>query len=79
MEPIKAPKVIKVYQLVRQTGLSLMPTGTSGTQQLGIGFYISQQEAEYNRTAEILKLSSGSKDRFHIFELELPNPAYENE
>jgi hypothetical protein len=82
MEPIKPPKTIKLYQLVRQTGMSFTTTGgsSSASASLGIGFYPSLQEAEQNRTMEVLKdTSSGgiNKPRWHVFELEFPNPAYE--
>jgi hypothetical protein len=78
MESIKSPKTIKVYQLIRQTGLSMTYAGT-GTLGLGSGFYSTQQEAEHNRTLEVLKdTSTGiNKPSFHLFELEIPNPAYQ--
>ena len=77
MEPIKAPKTIKVYQLIRQTGMSMTSAGI-GTAGLGTGFYSTQSDAEQNRTMEILKdTSTGvNKPKFHLFELEMPNPAY---
>jgi hypothetical protein len=82
MEPIKAPKTLKLYQLIKQTGMSFTTTGSSGssaTAALGIGFYLSLQEAEQNRTLEVLKdTSTGvNKPKYHVFELEVPNPAYE--
>ena len=77
MEPIKPPKILKVYQLVKQTGMSLT-YGGSGTTGLGVGFYSTQQEAEHNRTLETLKdTSSNPKSKWHIWELDVPNPAYE--
>lgn len=82
MEPIKPPKTIKIYQLIRQTGMSFTSAGSSSssiTASLGIGFYLSLQEAEQNRTMEVLKdTSTGiNKPKWHVFELEFPNPAYE--
>jgi hypothetical protein len=81
VEPLKPPKTIKIYQLVRQTGMSFSSTGSSSSASatLGIGFYPSLQEAEQNRTMEVLKdTSSGiNKPKWHVFELEFPNPAYE--
>ena len=78
MEPIQAPRTIKVYQLVRQTGLNFTTAGTSGAVSLGLGFYSTLQEAEHNRTLEVLKdTTTGPKPRFHVFELEVPNPAYQ--
>jgi hypothetical protein len=81
MESIKPPKTIKLYQLVRQTGMSFTTTGSSSSASasLGIGFYPSLQEAEQNRTMEVLKdtTSGVNKPRWHVFELDFPNPAYE--
>jgi hypothetical protein len=81
MEPIRPPKVIKIYQLVRQTGMSFTGTGSSSVTSagLGIGFYSTLQEAEHNRTMELLKdTGSGiNKPKWHVFELDIPNPAYE--
>jgi hypothetical protein len=44
---------------------------------MGLGFYTSKQEAEHQRTIEILKdqTTAGPKPTWHIFELEFPNPA----
>ena len=52
-------------------------TGGTSTSGLGLGFYSTLNEAEMNRTAEILKANSDKKEKFHIFELDVPNPAYE--
>jgi hypothetical protein len=51
----------------------------SGTTGLGVGFYSTLQEAEHNRTMELLKdTTTGiNKPRWHIWELDIPNPAYE--
>lgn len=78
MEPIRPPKTLKVYQLIRQNGLTFSPTGTSSAASLGIGFYSTLQEAEHNRTMEILKDTTVGpvKPQFHVFELEFPNPVY---
>lgn len=78
MEPIRAPKTIKIYQLIRQTGMSFTGVGT-GTSGLGIGFFSTLQEAEHNRTMELLKdTTTGiNKPKWHIWELDIPNPAYE--
>ena len=78
MEPINPPKTMRVYQLVKQTGLSFSTIGTSTGITLGHGFYSTLQEAEHNRTIEVLKdTTTGTKPRFHVFELEVPNPAYQ--
>lgn len=80
MEPIRAPRIIKVYQLVRQTGMTLT-YGGPGTGGLGVGFYSTLQEAEHNRTMELLKDTTvgSSKPKWHIWELDIPNPAYTEE
>lgn len=77
MEPIRPPKIIKIYQLVRQTGMTLT-YGGPGTGGLGVGFYSTLQEAEHNRTLELLKDTTvgSSKPKWHIWELDIPNPAY---
>jgi len=76
VEPIKPPKIIKVYQLVKQSGMALS-YGGSGSSGLGVGFYSTQQEAEHNRTLETLKdTTTGPKPKWHIWELDIPNPAY---
>jgi hypothetical protein len=81
VEPIKPPKTLKLYQLIRQTGMSFTGTGSVSavSSGLGIGFYSSLQEAEHNRTLEVLKdtTSGSNKPKYHVFELEFPNPAYE--
>ena len=79
MEPLSIPKTFRVYQLIRmstKTGLSFSTTGTAaaGASYIGSGFYLTQSEAEQNRTLETLKDVDGNK--FYVFELEFPNPAY---
>ena len=79
MEPLPVPKTMRVYQLVRmstKTNLNFTTTGASatGTAYIGSGFYLTQSEAEQNRTLETLKDQDGN--RFYVFELEFPNPAY---
>ena len=76
MEPIQPPKTIKIYQLIRQTGMNFTSVG-SGSGGLGIGFFPSLQEAEHHRTMELLKdTSTGiNKPKWHIWELDIPNPA----
>ena len=77
MEPIQPPRTVKVYQLIKQNGNYLMNTGVSGPLSWGIGFYASLQEAEHNRTIELLKNTDTPKPQYHIFELDIPNPAYQ--
>ncbi len=78
MEPIKAPRTIKVYTLIKQSGLTLTYVGFSalGT-SLGAGFFLTELEAEHHRTMELLKDTATPKSLYHVFELEIPNPAYQ--
>ena len=80
MESIKPPKTFKVYTLIKQTGASFTYTsGSASSSPLGMGFFVTLQEAEHCRTVEVLKdTSTGpTKPQFHIFELEVPNPVYQ--
>jgi len=76
VEPIKPPKTIRVFQLIKQTGMSFTYTG-SGSQGFGVGFFGTLQEAEHNRTLEVLKDTTNPKPKYHVFEIEVPNPAYQ--
>lgn len=79
MQPLKPPKTINVYMLMKRNGMSHSTALTSTTINgvvLGQGFFLSQHDAELHRTMEILKLSPGDNTEFFIFELELPNPVY---
>lgn len=78
MEPIKPPKTLKFYQLIRMTtntSLCFSPAGSATGLFIGTGFYRTLEEAEFNRTMEALKDTDSNS--FHIFELEFPNPAYQ--
>lgn len=82
MEPIKPPKTLTYYQLFRmstKTGLNISTCGTApavGGNYIGSGVYMTLQEAEHNRTMELLKDQDASFNSYHIFALEFPNPAY---
>ena len=77
MEPIRAPKTLKIYALLKQHGMTFGPiASSSGTTNIGTGYFTTLQEAEHHRTLELLK-ASATKEKFHIFELEVPNPTYE--
>lgn len=82
MEPIKPPKTLKYYQLLRmatKSGLNISTCGSipaGSTNYIGVGFYTSLQEAEHNRTLELLKDTDAAFNSYHVFELEFPNPAY---
>jgi len=79
-EPLLAPKFLKVYMLLKQSpNFYLYPTGTASPGGGATGFYFTREEAEKYRTMELLVASAtDSKDKFHIFELDIPNPAYES-
>ena len=82
MEPIKPPKTVKFYQLLKmstKSGLNISGCGSSpvgSVNYVGMGMYLTQQEAEHNRTIETLKDTDGAYNSYHIFELEFPNPVY---
>jgi hypothetical protein len=78
MEPLKPPKTFKVYALIKQSGLSLSYVYGAGSSVVyGAGFYQSLQEAEQYRTLEILSDTADPRPNYHVFELEIPNPAYQ--
>ena len=80
MEPIRPPKTVKFYHLMKmatKTGLNISACGSTPTgNYIGTGMYMTLQEAEHNRTLETLKDTDGGANSFHIFELEFPNPVY---
>ena len=78
MEPLKSPKTFKVYALIKQSGLNLTYVYGAGSSVVyGAGFYQSLQEAEQYRTLEILSDTADPRPNYHVFELEIPNPAYQ--
>jgi hypothetical protein len=78
MESLKPPKTFKVYALIKQSGLNLSYVYGAGSSVVyGAGFYQSQQEAEQYRTLEILRDTESPSPSYHVFELEIPNPAYQ--
>ncbi len=78
MESLKPPKTFKVYSLIRQTGMLMNYVYVAGTgaAQFGPGFYATRDEAEHSRTLELLKDTATPRSNYHVFELEIPNPAY---
>ena len=81
MEPIKTPKTLKYYQLLKMStknSFNINACGTSSAPNayIGTGIYLTLQEAEHNRTLETLKDTDGAYNSYHIFELEFPNPVY---
>lgn len=79
MKGLDAPEYLTFYVLVQQSATSLFfsTTGTTvsaGAANFGTGFYGTRDDAEKARTFAIL--NDKTDTRFHIFELEFPNPAY---
>lgn len=75
MKPEFPPDTLKIYQLVKRSADMLYFTNinnSSPTPSLGVGFYPTRQEAEHQRTLEVLKCKNG--EEFYVFELEIPNP-----
>ena len=79
MEPLKPPQTFKVYTVIKQTGLALSYVYSSGSPAInfGAGFYGTRDEAEKARTYELLKDTTDPKPKYHVFELDIPNPVYQ--
>ena len=77
MEPVKPVKTFKVYAVIKQSGISMNYVYAGAASAFGPGFYGSREEAEQLRTIEILKDTTGAGNKYHVFELEIPNPTYE--
>jgi hypothetical protein len=75
MDSVPIPKNVTVYMLLKQDGIMLSAAGfgSGASASLGTGFFLTEREAEHNRTMEILK---DDRYRYHIFPLMIPNPAY---
>jgi hypothetical protein len=77
MEPLPTPKTVKIYQLIKQSGMSFTCDRAMSSNSIGTGFFLTREEAEHNRTLAILADTTvGRKPSWYIFELEVPNPAY---
>ena len=79
MVPLKPQPTFKVYAVIKQTGLLMSyvyGNGSSSSVTFGPGFYGSREEAEQLRTLELLKSTDSGSSEYHVFELEIPNPAY---
>ncbi len=79
MKSLDPPEYLTFWVLFSQSGTNLYfsTTGTNvtpGAPSFGTGFYATRDEAEKARTFAIL--NDKTDTRFHIFELEFPNPAY---
>lgn len=74
-KPLDRPEYLTVYMLLKRsrTGLYVYPavTPAGAGPSIGSGFFVSRNEAELNRTAELLK--DGQDYAYYIYELELPN------
>jgi hypothetical protein len=79
MEPLKAPPTLKVYTVIKQSGLTMSYVYVSAQSSInyGPGFYGTRHEAEQARTFELLKDTTSPKPQYHVFELDVPNPVYE--
>lgn len=64
--------------LLRQDGTYLNPAGYDANAGLGSGFFITQSDAEMYRTKELLGQKPDSTAKYHIYEIEIPNPAYKD-
>ena len=77
MESIRPPKTLKFYQLIKMSTkptITYSPVGNANGVYIGLGFFRTLEEAEWNRTSEALK--DTEINSYHIFELEFPNPTY---
>ena len=77
MKPLEAPATLNIYMLLQQSSTSFYfnPAAVAGmTTTMGSGIFGTRDEAEKARTLAIL--SDKTNNTFHVFELEVPNPAY---
>ena len=76
MESLKPPRTLKFYQLTKLSIRGILYISPVGTGTIGSGIFKTLDEAEQNRTIEILK-DKDHTGTYHVFELEFPNPAYQ--
>lgn len=76
MRPLPVEPFIKVYMLLCQNGTYLNVTGFDPNGGIGSGFFITRGDAEMYRTKELLGQKTDSTNKYHIYEIEIPNPAY---
>ena len=78
MKPLAAPEFLIIYMLMQQSTGSMYftPAGVASTPSMGSGIYATRNQAEQARTVAIL--SDKSNNIYHVFELEVPNPAYKS-
>lgn len=80
MKSLDPPEYLTFWVLFSQSSTSLhfSTTGTMvtpGASSFGTGFYATRDDAEKARTFAIL--NDKMDNRYHIFELDFPNPAYQ--
>jgi hypothetical protein len=75
MKPLDPPEYLTIYMLLQQstTSMYFMATGAPSTPSWGSGIYPTRDSAEQARTLALL--SDKSDNLFHVFELQIPNPA----
>ena len=78
MQPLPIDPYLKVYMLLSQNGTYLSTWGYDNTASLGCGFFLNRESAEHARTKELLTHSSENKTQYHIYEIEIPNPAHQS-
>jgi hypothetical protein len=80
MRPLDAPEYLTIYMLLQQSASSMyfMATGTPSTPSMGSGMYATRDQAEQARTVALLSEKNTPPNLYHVFELEVPNPAYKS-
>ena len=78
MKPLLVEPFLKVYMLLKQDGTYLYPTGFDSNNNMGTGFFPSQNAAELMRTRELLTQKLDATTQYHIYEIEIPNPAHKS-
>jgi hypothetical protein len=77
VKPLAVDPYLTVYMLLSQNGTYLATWGYDSGANLGGGFFLTRESAEHARTKELLTQSSENKTQYHIYEIEIPNPAYQ--
>jgi len=77
MDPLPSPPSIAIYCLIKQDGMYFSTIYGSPISNIGMGFFLNKKEAEVLQMVETIKLAADQTHiKFHIFELDVPNPAY---
>lgn len=80
MKPLEAPATLTIYMLLSQSSSSFYFSTHSVagmTTTIGSGMFHTRDEAEKARTLAILGDKNSPSNMYHVFELEVPNPAYQ--